>query len=556
MKKFKLIPLVCLVMSAVMLFSSCGSTTASESKPTTSSDTGCAHTFGEWENIKQATCISNGSQTHVCTKCGFKETKLTPVDKHVEETVKGWEATCTEAGLSDGIVCTACKTVIQEQTPIAALGHRGKSTVIKTATLYEGEVVEMDCDHCSFSGRIENEKVSPESVGLPVVYIDGDISKISKNNEVNVSVTYNEKGKNFSAYATLKHQGSSSLAYDKKNYTIKFYEDEAHTDKYKVDLGWGKESKYCLKANYIDYSHARNIVSARLFSDIVDTRKNKDKNLDNAPNNGVVDGYPILIYINGTFEGIYTMNIPKDNWMFGIKKDDSKKQAILMAEHWEDSTYLEAEINAKYSNWDLEYCSTEDTAWVRNSFNEFIRFINENDGQALKNGLGKYIDVESAIDTMLFTLAMNGRDNTGKNMIYVTYDGKKWILSMYDMDSTWGMHWEGTKFYEPGDLIPKVQDDGTISHWIRYNLLWDKLMQNYVPEIKARYKQLRGSILDAEYIKAEFEKFMNEIPEVARRSELQRWKTLPSTNSDHLYQIYSFAYGHLKEMDAFIEKLK
>lgn len=556
MKKIRLTSLVCLIMSVIMLFSACTNTASSEPKPSASSNTGCSHTFGKWEEKSQATCISNGVRFRICSKCNFKETELTPVDKHVEETIKGWQATCTEAGLSDGIVCSACKTVIKKQEPIAALGHRGENRVIKTASLCEGEIVQIDCDYCSFEGRIEGEALPPDSAGLPVVYIDGDITKISKEREVKVNVSYSDKSKTFSAYATLKHQGSSSLSYEKKNYTIKFFEDKACTDKYKIDLGWGKENKYCLKANYIDHSHARNIVGARIFSQIVDTRKNKNKNLDKAPNNGLVDGYPVIIYINGTFEGLYTMNIPKDNWLFGMKNDENLRQALLMAEHWSDYTYLAKEINSKYTDWDVEHCSTEDDAWVRQSFNNFIRFLNENDGQALKNGLGKYVDVEAAIDCLIFTLAINARDNTGKNIIYATYDGVKWMPSMYDMDSTWGMHWEGNKFYDPGDLLPTVKSDGSLSHWIRFNLLWEKLLKYYAPEIKARYKELRGSILEAEHIKKEFETFMKPIPDIVWQSELQRWSSIPSSRADHLFQVYSFSYAHLQEMDAFIDKLK
>ncbi len=42
---------------------------------------------------------------------------------HTEEVTPGTEATCKKDGLTDGIVCSVCDTVIQEQTTIPASGH-------------------------------------------------------------------------------------------------------------------------------------------------------------------------------------------------------------------------------------------------------------------------------------------------------------------------------------------------------------------------------------------------------------------------------------------------
>jgi len=42
---------------------------------------------------------------------------------HVEEIISGKEATCTEAGITEGKKCTTCGDILVEQTEIAALGH-------------------------------------------------------------------------------------------------------------------------------------------------------------------------------------------------------------------------------------------------------------------------------------------------------------------------------------------------------------------------------------------------------------------------------------------------
>ena len=49
--------------------------------------------------------------------------KLTVIYPHVEETIAGKDATCTETGLTEGKKCSVCGTTTVAQTTIAALGH-------------------------------------------------------------------------------------------------------------------------------------------------------------------------------------------------------------------------------------------------------------------------------------------------------------------------------------------------------------------------------------------------------------------------------------------------
>ena len=180
------------------------------------------------------------------------------------------------------------------------------------------------CENCK---KDYQKETTAKELGMPIINFEGDIKDVSKENEVMIKVAYDD-GENivFDSYATIKLQGSSSLMYPKKNYTIKFYKDDKADKKNKIDLGWGKENKYCLKANWIDPSNARNVVSGKIYNDILKTRDNLNENLKNAPNGGVVDGYPVVIYNNGEFLGLYTLNIPKDKWMFGMEMEEGEKK--------------------------------------------------------------------------------------------------------------------------------------------------------------------------------------------------------------------------------------
>ena len=145
------------------------------------------------------------------------------------------------------------------------------------------------------------EEIQEITKELPKVYFVGDIADMNSKEDVrDIKLKYESKDLHFEAYTKIKIQGTSSLAYEKKNYTINLYEDEAYENKMGVDVGFGSESKYCLKANWIDRTHARNIVTARLTSDI---QKKYNLFMD-TPNNGVIDGFPIEVYINGEFLGL------------------------------------------------------------------------------------------------------------------------------------------------------------------------------------------------------------------------------------------------------------
>jgi len=184
---------------------------------------------------------------------------------------------------------------------------------------------------------------------LPRLYFEGNIENMEVKEDIRyVSVRYESDSINFNSYARLKLQGASSLNYAKKNYNITLYKDSSYSSKLKIDLGWGEQSKYCLKANWIDKTHSRNIVTANIVAEI-----QKEYNLFiNTPNYGLIDGFPIEIYINGDFLGLYTLNIPKDSWLFNID-EENPNNIVLSGEEWSNSVFFKEEATWE-NGWELE----------------------------------------------------------------------------------------------------------------------------------------------------------------------------------------------------------
>lgn len=484
------------------------------------------HNSSDWIVDKVATCSEKGSRHKVCSLCNQTiETEVLETIAHDIVSHVAKAPTCTEVGWDAYDTCSKCdyttykeKETVKHEFSLYALGKISDNTI-------EGFY---KCENC------ENRKTTDiefSDVGLPIVIFNGSLEGVSKDNKVKISVDYFSEEQSFATFATLKVQGASSAFYPKKNFTIQFFKDNTYDKKEKITLNedWGQQSKYCMKANWIDASHARNIVSGRIYNEILHSSGIEDQ-LYALKNGGVVDGYPVIVYNNNEFLGLYTMNIPKDEWMFGMDGDETAREAMLMANSWSDSVKLYEPLNENWTNgWELEYASTEDSAWVIESFNNLIAFLNEKDGQEFKDGISQYLDVERAIDNLIYTLVINGGDNVAKNILWVTYDGVRWTPSMYDMDGTWGLFWNGLEFYDYDDLMLEG-----------HNALWDKLLKLYKEEIICRYFFLRQNALSLNNVEEQFKSFFDEIPTYVYETEKTRWENIPSVDVDFYEQIITF----------------
>ena len=100
-------------------------------KDSTTKATG--HSYGNSVVTKQPTCTAEGTATKTCTKCNATVTEKLPAKGHTAVTDKGYPATCTTAGKTDGSHCSVCNTVIKVQTVINATGHKSSAWITDKA---------------------------------------------------------------------------------------------------------------------------------------------------------------------------------------------------------------------------------------------------------------------------------------------------------------------------------------------------------------------------------------------------------------------------------------
>ena len=394
--------------------------------------------------------------------------------------------------------------------------------------------------------------------GLPVLALTGDTDGMSK--EVSKPLDYaliTREGQTlYEGTCECKWQGSSSVrrGYPKRNLTIKFCEYTDHNDPVYVKKPfeatsvivvadgvatpkkWGAQHKYCMKANWIDPSHARNVVNAKLWGKVVATRDSVHEKLAASPNYGAIDGFPVIILINGEFEGLYTFNIPKDDWLFNMGDGDAEyivcgeSNSMAACGFKEEATFIEG-VNQASTDFAFEYQpkGVEDATVVA-SFNNAIRAVMkapnatgwETEEIEIADGefttVADVFDIDSAIDYYIFTCCIGGEDNLQKNILYATYDGVKWFMSAYDLDTTMGSNPYGTAMYEVKS--PRTKSFSTAAGRHR---LFDLIYKYSKDKLKARYAELRGSVLSDENVWYMYNNFVCPISRAVYNADAQKW---------------------------------
>lgn len=397
--------------------------------------------------------------------------------------------------------------------------------------------------------------LEPQENDIPIVTIDGELPETKSQGELNVMIAYNSLTAQFKDYATLKVQGDSSTGYPKKNFTVKLFSNAERTVKDKRTFrDWTSANKFVLKANWIDHSHARNIVNARLWKQVVESRSDFDSLPDELKSGHIaIDGFPVKVFANGIYMGIYTWNVPKDA-LYGLK-DSILANAIVQGQAnnnlstlWRSSTM---------SNWDDETHDSMPTV-ISNGFAAALNFVYTSSDANFVNNFTTYFDKQSIIDQYIFLYVGCIVDNIGKNQTFFTYNGSYWYGGMYDMDGTWGL----PPFYPFAWLSSSVRFQEDYSAYKQTsnttNLLYERVGTLFESDVITRYAELRASVLSADNINAEFERFMSVIPpylyaeDYAATTGDGDFTDIPLKDTNNVQQIRQFVVDRLAYVDSMI----
>ena len=451
---------------------------------------------------------------------------------------EGVEATCTESGYK--IIEKQGVVTLEEIPP---LGHQFNEWEID----YNSESKKHTCKICGYEEIIHLSSIPEET--LPRLELSGSMDGIGRKNRVALKAKYSDSEQSFECYGLLTLQGHSTYGLPKKNYTIRFYDDAEGTIKHRVCFrDWNAEHKYILKANYMDVSQSRNIVGANIWSSIVQSRNNNPVRLNQIQTKGAVDGFPIAVYFNGDFFGLYTLNLHKDEDLYMMKKNKQEAIVICNEQTMEESLFRSEALFLpnNESDWEIEYCGTADQEWVKDSFNTFITFVMESGEIEFHDRLHEYLDVDAAIDYLIFIHALGLENSGAKDLVMLSY-GDQWIPSAYDMDEAFGLDALKPGYREPAEFLPQCSegqwDSGTGS------LLWDRLMNAFWEKIRERYHELREGPISNQSLLDVFSSYTAQIPESFYDYD---WYLYPGRSlryADMLHQIEQYIPARMKLLD-------
>ena len=353
---------------------------------------------------------------------------------------------------------------------------------------------------------------STEIAKIPKLYITGNIKNMQdKLDKRKVGVVYKSSDISFESYAEIKIQGAFSTKFDKKNYNITFYQDSKGKEKRDINIKWGNMSKYTLKADWMEQFHSRNIATAHIASEI-----NKKYNLfTDTINYGYTDGFPIEIYINGKFLGLYILCIQKD---YLLEMDESNPNNIAIMGGGLKLTSFDKLETEEWKNFDVEFGEPNEETLEK--LNRIINFVRYSEDEDFVRDFEKYFNLDSVLNYYCFMQFAQLTDNILRNVYLVTYDGEIWYTLPFDLEFSWGNQYFG-------GLRLQETDNRYLSNLLRQSYLWKRVRTLFADKLKERYAELRQDILTKENVINKLYSFYSLIPQETLEKEYEKWKNKP-----------------------------
>lgn len=419
-----------------------------------------------------------------------------------------------EESLADGVVQVGISIEAVNSSDNASLLVRGEKLLIEYSS--------------------EDDALNTPASDLPAVYLSGDVNTMTKDNKVPMNFVFKDRTRTIVGYSATKWQGDSSLGYAKKAYRIQTFSDSAMKNKlkFKPKVDWAEGNKWNLKAYFTDALLCRDVVNANVGADIWANADQVPNTLIKADNYGFIDGFPVKLYLNGDFAGIYSFNIAKGDY-------GSDVQAIVGSVQAGAAQFLSlpdggVKLDGK-ADYEMIY-PDDPTDEIKTSLNNLINFVATSTDEDFKAQFEQYFDKTSVIDYLIFCNIIEDTDAWIKNQTLFTIDGKKWYYHPYDLDMSLGSGSDGAVFNPTKGIIG-----------LDTNRLFKRVATTFGDDVKARYKDLRTWLTPA-YILNRYRQHMNKIGVANYQAEEHVWHD--STVAFANYTVLkSHVYNRFKELD-------
>ncbi len=352
---------------------------------------------------------------------------------------------------------------------------------------------------------------------IPTISIDTEsgLDIASKEDYVPASIRIDTEGVNGwylpegfasleSASVEIRGRGNSTWEWEKKPYKLKFAE------KTEV-LGMAEGKKWILLSNYADYSLIRNYVAMETTKVL-------------SPELCPYSQYPVNLFVNGDYQGIYTIGEDHEvkNNRIHLPKDNGEADTSFLLEiggHDDEDVWGVTSFTAGL----IRFCSIEypeDTLTEEQS--AFIIDYCQKADAAVRSldGYEEYIDVDSFIDWFLSTELFYNLESCFRRSCFMTKEpgGLLTMGPIWDYDLAIGNLYNDFGLYETWAHL--TQSAGYIEdNWYCY-LLTDPA---FVTRLQARWNEVKNDLLSTALTCIDR---MGETLSESARYNFERWNTL------------------------------
>ena len=358
---------------------------------------------------------------------------------------------------------------------------------------------------------------------------------------------------NFVDYIEIAYQGSSSIKNAKKNFSIDL------SKKHRFGR-WLSMDSFHLKGYQSDWLHIRDILTARIYEQMLAVRPinerrpymfNNDFDEHGVPmstDSGAlchIDGFPIELYINDVYWGLYSWNIKKERKNYCLdKKNDNH---IQIDPTWWQKTLNWGNIeirnpktitNADGTAYDGEHPKEIADGAVKTSIVEFHDWVYAITSATTKEELPEHMNVKDWIDALILFRLNANPDQWDRNTLYTCWDGTHWSPLIYDNDTAFGMII--VEETPQGDVVGEPSMD----NYSRQNSStpYVKVLESILyTDIKERWAELRNSgVISYDNINNLVTAWTRQIGTDVYESDLKRWTY--AGHGGNAKQFYDSAY--------------
>ena len=241
-----------------------------------------------------------------------------------------------------------------------------------------------------------------------------------------------------------------------------------------------------------------------------------------------------MMNVNGEFYGIGDLMIGKKRGNYNIPKNSPKKILI------DTGTWFDVRTFPDPSAYDIKAPSAP-TAETDQALADWVAFCALPDAE-FNVAIETKMDKTNIIDFILLVQFICATDlisgSNIKNAQMLTYDGVKWFFMPYDLDTTYGLSWDG-KEIRPTTGIDLFSGE-----------FWRRVTSKYSTDINNRYRELRQlNIFTVASIYNISNSLIRQYTKDMFEAESAKWE-IPSLNISTQGQIYSWVSERLAFMDS------